>query len=207
MSTTLGLPGVREGYADLGAVRLHYIEAGKGPLVVLLHGFPEFWFSWRHQIPALAAAGFRVVAPDMRGYNLSSRPSGVAAYTTDRLAGDIRDLIRERDAKSAFLTGHDWGANVAWRTAMDHPEVVERLAILNVPHPRRMMQAWRNPRQLRRSWYTFSFNCRGFRSASCARNGGGGFALASPMPGPVRSATRTLNTTSRRGLSPAPRPR
>jgi epoxide hydrolase 4 len=85
MSTTLDLPDVREGYADLGSVRLHYVEAGKGPLVVLLHGFPEFWYSWRHQIPALAAAGFLVVAPDMRGYNLSSRPSGITAYATARL--------------------------------------------------------------------------------------------------------------------------
>lgn len=125
--------------------------------MVLLHGFPEFWFSWRHQIPALAAAGFRVAAPDMRGYNLSSCPSGVAAYTTDRLAADIRDLIHERGAESAFLTGHDWGANVAWQTAMHHPEVIERLAILNVPHPRRMMQGLRTRRQLRKSWYIFFF--------------------------------------------------
>src|SRR5512132_2519695 len=87
--------GLRHGYTELGEVRLHYVEAGEGPLVVLLHGFPEFWFSWRSQISALAAAGFRVVAPDMRGYNLSSRPAGVAAYDIDRLATDVRDLIRD----------------------------------------------------------------------------------------------------------------
>lgn len=149
--------GIREGYADLGDARLHYVEAGEGPLVVLLHGFPDFWFGWRFQIPALAEAGFRVVAPDMRGYNLSSRPSGVAAYDTDRLASDIRDLIRERGAESAFLAGHDWGAAVAWATAMNHPEVVERLAILNVPHPRRLLNALRRPRQLMKSWYMFFF--------------------------------------------------
>ncbi len=145
------------GFADLAEVRLHYVEAGEGPLVVLLHGFPEFWYGWRSQIPALAAAGFRVVAPDMRGYNLSSRPAGVAAYDIERLAGDVRDLIRERGADRAFLAGHDWGAAVAWATAGFHPDVVERLAILNVPHPRRMVRALRRPRQLRRSWYMFFF--------------------------------------------------
>jgi epoxide hydrolase 4 len=154
---TLDVTGFRDGYADLGDVRLHYVEAGDGPLVVLLHGFPEFWFSWRFQISALAAAGFRVVAPDMRGYNLSSRPAGVAAYDIDRLAADIRDLIRERGADSAFLAGHDWGAAVAWATAMNHAEVVQRLAILNVPHPRRMLRGLRQPRQLAKSWYMFVF--------------------------------------------------
>src|SRR3954454_21494529 len=91
-----GLTELRESYAELGDVRLHYVEAGDGPLVVLLHGFPDFWMTWRAPIPALVAAGFRVVAPDMRGYNLSSRPRDVEAYDTDRLAVDIRDLIRER---------------------------------------------------------------------------------------------------------------
>ena len=154
---TLETTRQRDAYADLSEVRLHYVEAGDGALVVLLHGFPEFWFGWRHQIPALAAAGFRVVAPDMRGYNLSSRPAEVAAYDTDRLAADIRDLIRERGADRAFLVGHDWGGAVAWATAMNHPEVVERLAILNTPHPRRLLQALRRPRQLAKSWYMFFF--------------------------------------------------
>src|SRR5499427_5925817 len=94
---------VREGYAEIGDVRLHYVEAGEGPLVVLLHGFPEFWYGWRLQIKPLAAAGFRVVAPDMRGYNLSSKPDGVAAYDFGPLTADIRDLIHERGAQSALL--------------------------------------------------------------------------------------------------------
>src|SRR5260370_26948383 len=100
---------LREGYAEVGDVRRHYVEAGEGPLIVLLHGFPEFWYGWRQQIGPLAAAGFRVVAPDMRGYNLSSRPDGVAAYDTDQLTTDICGLIRERGAQSAMLVGHDWG--------------------------------------------------------------------------------------------------
>ncbi len=158
--TTLNGVEIRDGYADLAEARLHYVEAGpsEGPLVVLLHGFPDFWYSWRHQIPALAAAGFRAVAPDMRGYNLSSKPAALSAYEPRRLAGDIRDLIRERGAERAFLAGHDWGAAVAWVVAMAHPEVVERLAILNVPHPRRMLESLRRPgRQLAKSWYIFFF--------------------------------------------------
>jgi epoxide hydrolase 4 len=152
-----GVDQLRDGYAELSEVRLHYVEAGEGPLVVLLHGFPEFWYGWRFQIPALAAAGFRVVAPDMRGYNLSSKPRGVKAYDADRLAGDIRDLIQERGARQARLAGHDWGAAVAWVTAMNHPEVVERLAILNVPFPRRFVRGLRHPRQLLKSWYMLAF--------------------------------------------------
>src|SRR5690349_22426308 len=129
--------GLREGYAEIGDVRLHYVEAGEGPLIVLLHGFPEFWYGWREQIGPLAAAGFRVVAPDMRGYNLSSKPDGVHAYDIDKLTADIRDLIHERGAESVLLAGHDWGGSVAWATAMAYPEVVGRLAILDAAHPRK----------------------------------------------------------------------
>jgi pimeloyl-ACP methyl ester carboxylesterase len=151
------LGGVREGYAHIGDVQLHYVEAGEGPLIVLLHGFPEFWYGWRLQIEPLAAAGFHVVVPDMRGYNLSSRPDDVAAYDSDTLAGDVRDLIHERGAETALLVGHDWGGTAAWATAMKHPEVVNRLAILNAAHPRKLSQGLHHPDQLRRSWYFFFF--------------------------------------------------
>ncbi|HSR85674.1 MAG TPA: alpha/beta hydrolase [Streptosporangiaceae bacterium] len=151
------LSELREGYADIGDQRLHYVETGDGPLIVLLHGFPEFWYGWREQIKPLAAAGFRVVAPDMRGYNLSSKPAGVAPYDTGALAADVRGLIRERGAESAFLVGHDWGGTVAWATAMNHPEVVDRLAILNAAYPRKLLQGLRTPHQLRKSWYFFVF--------------------------------------------------
>jgi len=148
---------VREGYAQIGDQRLHYVEAGEGPLIVLLHGFPEFWYGWRLQIMPLAAAGFRVVAPDMRGYNLSSKPDGVAAYDFDHLTADIAGLIHERGAQSARLVGHDWGGSVAWATAMSHPEVVDRLAILNAAHPRKLSEGLHHPGQLRKSWYFFFF--------------------------------------------------
>jgi len=149
---------LREGYADVGGdVRLHYVEAGEGPLVILLHGFPEFWFGWRLQIAPLAAAGYRVVAPDTRGYNLSSRPDGVHAYAADLLADDINGLIRELGAESATLVGHDWGGTIAWTAAMNHPEAVDRLAILNAAHPRKLQEGLHNPNQLRKSWYFFFF--------------------------------------------------
>src|SRR5271167_2523970 len=96
---------LREGYAEVGDQRLHYMEAGEGPLIVLLHGFPEFWYGWRQQIQPLAAAGFRVVAPDTRGYNLSSHPEGVQSYDIDKLSADIQGLIHERGAQSALLVG------------------------------------------------------------------------------------------------------
>jgi pimeloyl-ACP methyl ester carboxylesterase len=150
---------LRHGYAELDTVRLHYVEAGSGPLVVLLHGFPEFWFGWRDQIDALAAAGLRVVAPDMRGYNLSSKPAGVGSYALPLLAGDVRDLIAERGGgeDGARLVGHDWGGLVAWATAANHPASITRLAILSMPHPRRMLEGLRTARQLRKSWYILGF--------------------------------------------------
>jgi epoxide hydrolase 4 len=152
---------LREGYADVGDVKLHYVEAGEGPLILLLHGFPEFWFGWRLQIGPLASAGFRVVAPDLRGYNLSTKTDGFESYGVDLLAADVRGLIEELGAESAFLVGHDWGGSVAWITAMNHPEVVDRLAILNAAHPRRLSEGLKHPNQLRKSWYFFFFAAPG----------------------------------------------
>jgi epoxide hydrolase 4 len=152
-----GQPELREGFADVGDVRLHYVEAGNGPLVVLLHGFPEFWFGWRLQIAKLAEAGYHVVAPDMRGYNLSSRPHRIQAYGADKVADDITGLIHELGYDSAMVVGHDWGGTVAWTMAMNHPEVVDRLAILDAAHPRKLQKGLFAPRQLLRSWYFFFF--------------------------------------------------
>ena len=150
-------PAVAHRYVDLAGVRLHYVEAGGGPLVVLLHGFPEFWFSWRFQIPALAAAGFRVVAPDMRGYNLSDKPKGVGSYALEGLARDVERLVPALGEERAAIVGHDWGGIVAWAVAILHPGRVERLAILNVPHPERFSRGLRTPRQLLKSSYAFFF--------------------------------------------------
>src|SRR5690242_12831972 len=144
-------------FVDVGEVRLHVADAGNGPLVVLLHGFPEFWYTWRRQIPALAQAGFHAVAPDMRGYNLSDKPAGVRAYRVPALVEDVAGLIRACGAARATVIGHDWGGLVAWAFAMEHPEMLDRLVILNSPHPRAMARAIRTPRQFLKSWYMMFF--------------------------------------------------
>ncbi len=142
-------------------VRLHTVIAGPpdGEPVILLHGFPEFWYGWRRQIPALAAAGWRVYAPDQRGYNLSEKPRGVGAYTLPTLAADVIGLIDHIGAERVRLVGHDWGALVAWWVALRHPQRLHRLAILNVPHPAVMSRYLRSldAEQVRRSWYVFFF--------------------------------------------------
>lgn len=143
--------------ARLDGIRLHWVEAGRGPLVVLLHGFPEFWYSWRVQISALADAGFRVVAPDQRGYNRSEKPRELRAYRMDALAGDVVALIRHLGEERAVVAGHDWGGAVAWHLARRRPEVLDRLVILNAPHPAAYRRALRTSDQLLRSWYIFFF--------------------------------------------------
>ena len=138
-------------------MRLHYAEVGEGPLVVLLHGFPEAWFGWKHQVPMLAEAGFRVVAPDMRGYGESEKPSGWRNYAREQLGADVAGLIRHLGQERAHMVGHDWGGVVAWFTAMDHPDAVERLVVLDAIHPLQARETLRNPRQLAKSWYVFLF--------------------------------------------------
>jgi pimeloyl-ACP methyl ester carboxylesterase len=141
-------------------IELHTIWAGpeEGPLVLLLHGFPECWYSWRHQIPVLARAGYRVAAPDLRGYNLSDKPRGVHQYQVDRLVADVLALTRALGRETATIMAHDWGGMVAWRLAMDHPQTVDKLVVLNAPHPVAMARALQKDRsQQRRSWYIFLF--------------------------------------------------
>ncbi|GDY85022.1 hypothetical protein SAVCW2_42210 [Streptomyces avermitilis] len=120
---------------DVNGIRLHIAEQGEGPLVVLLHGFPESSYSWRHQFGPLAAAGFRVVAPDQRGYGRSDRPESVDAYTILHLVGDVIGLIHALGEETAYVVGHDWGAPVAWHTALLRPDVVRGVAGLSVPPP------------------------------------------------------------------------
>lgn len=141
-------------------IRLHVVEAGPpdGAPVILLHGFPEFWYGWRHQIPALVEGGFRVFAPDQRGYNLSDKPDAISAYNLDELARDVIGLIDSTGHPKVHLIGHDWGAAVAWWTAIYYPDRLDKLAILNVPHTSVMFKALRtNPVQMLRSWYIAFF--------------------------------------------------
>jgi pimeloyl-ACP methyl ester carboxylesterase len=139
----LGAPTVRaagadgmgtSGFVDSDGVKIHYRVAGKGPLVVLLHGFPDFHYSWRHQVPALSRH-FRTVAIDLRGYNLSDKPAKDEDYAMPKLVGDVAAVIAHFKEKKAILVGHDWGGAIAWSVAMSKPEMVEKLVILNCPHP------------------------------------------------------------------------
>jgi len=149
-------PGWRERYGEVGGLRLHLVEAGPedGRPLILLHGFPEFWWAWRRVLGPLGASGFRVIAPDMRGYNLSDAPAGIDAYRTERLAGDIAGLAGALGLERFSLVGHDWGGLVAWAFAARHPDRLERLVIMDAPHPgvwaRYMM---RHPTQAMRSAY------------------------------------------------------
>src|SRR5699024_8766453 len=123
-------------WTDLGDVVLHYVTAGDpdDPLVVFLHGFPEFWYAWHDQIDRLAATGYRVIAPDMRGYNRSQKPRRIEPYRLSHLASDIVELIRSVGADRATVVGHGWGGVIAWELAHRHPEILERLVVLNAPH-------------------------------------------------------------------------
>jgi pimeloyl-ACP methyl ester carboxylesterase len=153
----LGKEAWSHGDADVNGIKLHYVTQGEGPLVLLLHGFPEYWYSWRYQIPFLASR-FKVVAPDMRGYDLSDKPKGVAEYGLDRLTADVQGLIEAFGEKKAHLVGHDWGGAVAWAFAMAYPGSVDKLVVMNAPHPAAFARdIMTNPRQMMRSWYMFFF--------------------------------------------------
>ena len=143
----------------VNGVRLHCAETGPegGPLVLLLHGFPEFWHAWDRQMGPLARAGFRVVAPDLRGYNLSEKPPGVESYRIETLVGDVAALIRDLGRDRAHIVGHDWGGVIAWAVAISRPDVVDRLVVLNAPHPGAFGRELRRPEQKKRSWYVGLF--------------------------------------------------
>ncbi len=168
------------------SVKLHVVQAGpqSGAPVILLHGFPEFWYGWRKQIPALAEAGCRVIVPDQRGYNMSDKPKGVKNYDVFALVDDILGLIDALEYEKVNLVGHDWGAIIAWMLAILHPQRLHRLAILNVPHPAVMRRfLTRDLEQIRRSWYVFFFqlpwlperfmSARDWRGAVSALRGSG----------------------------------
>ncbi len=141
-------------------VTLHVAESGpeNGPLVILLHGFPEFWFGWREQIAALAGAGYHLVIPDQRGYNLSDKPKGIENYDVDKLSDDVLALAAHYTNEPFRLVGHDWGALAAWWTATRHPEKLRSLCVLNCPHPAIWTDAMKNdPVQRRASWYVRVF--------------------------------------------------
>ena len=136
-------------------IRMHYVTQGSGPLIVLLHGFPEFWYSWRFQIPVLAELGYTVVAPDLRGYNDTDKPR--TGYDVGTLIRDIEGLIKGLGYTQAVVIGHDWGGALAWVFAMRYPQLVSRLVVMNAPHPWAFERELRTWKQLKKSWYVFAF--------------------------------------------------
>jgi pimeloyl-ACP methyl ester carboxylesterase len=160
-------------FADNAGVRIHYAALGAGPLVVMLHGFPDYWLTWRHQMAALAPH-FRAAALDMRGYNLSDKPQGVESYKTRHLVGDVAAVIAAEGQKRAIIIGHDWGGATAWAIAMHRPELVERLIVLNMPHPWTLARLLaENPEQRANAQYARNFqNPDYYRQISLERLGG-----------------------------------
>lgn len=160
MAAALLQPGWRETTRTVNGVVLHVVEAGRpgDPLVILLHGFPEFWWAWRHQITPLAEAGYHVVVPDQRGYNLSERPQGIAAYHLDTLADDVESLADAFGADRFDLVGHDWGAVIAWWVAARYPQRLRRVVVMDGPHPDVLgRQALKHPSQALKSSYALFF--------------------------------------------------
>ena len=140
-----------------GGVKIHYATLGKGPLVVMIHGFPDFWYTWRHQMEALSS-DFQVVAIDQRGYNLSDQPPGVENYDMKLLVADVAAVIRHLKQEKATIVGHDWGGMVAWQFAMNMPQMTENLVILNLPHPSGLLRELKsNPEQIKNSEYARTF--------------------------------------------------
>jgi len=177
MDDTKEAMNIEESFVKTNGIRLHVMQAGPsdGKPVVLLHGFPEFWYGWNNQMNVLAEAGFRVIVPDQRGYNLSDKPKGVEAYSLAELTADITGLLDALGHDKAYLAGHDWGAAVAWTLAIVRPERFHKLAILNVPHPRVMSDTVRrDPRQMLKSWYIGFFQFPWIPEAALgARNAAG----------------------------------
>jgi epoxide hydrolase 4 len=142
-------------HIEVNGIRLHIAKQGSGKkLVVLLHGWPEFWYTWRYQIPVLAE-NYTVVAPDLRGFNLSDKPKGIKNYRLDTVASDIAALIPALGFEKAHIVGHDFGGATAWFFATLYPELTDKLVVLNCPHPKEMVKGLKSPKQLLKSWYMF----------------------------------------------------
>jgi len=145
------------GFADSDGVKIHYVTAGEGPLVVMIHGFPDFWYTWRNQMPQLAK-NFQVVAIDQRGYNKSGQPDGVENYGVDKLAADVQAVVKHFKQDKAIVVGHDWGGVVAWTVALTYPDMADKLVVLNLPHPSGMTRELaNNPKQQAASAYARGF--------------------------------------------------
>ena len=175
-------PGFVDRFADNNGVKIHYVAAGQGPLVVMLHGFPDYWATWEPLMAELQS-GYRVVAVDLRGYDLSDKPQGVEAYAMPLLIGDVAAVIKAEGGASAVVVGHDWGAAIAWQVAINRPDLVNRLVILSVPHPAGFVRELAtNKDQQANSQYARNFQTPGFEKNLTAEG------LASWVKDPVKKA-------------------
>ena len=143
-------------FINTNGIKLHYVARGTGKLILMLHGFPEFWYSWRHQIDEFSQ-DYHTVALDLRGYNDSDKPDRVANYRMSELIADIRGVISGLGYEDCILIAHDWGGAIAWNFAYAYPEMVEKLIVLNMPHPAKFAEGLQTPQQLLKSWYVFAF--------------------------------------------------
>ena len=202
-----------DGFADSDGVKIHYVTAGKGPLVVLIHGFPDFWYTWRAQMPELAKH-FQVVAIDMRGYNKSDQPEGVENYAMPKLVGDIDAVVKHFKADKAIIVGHDWGGMVAWTYAMTLPDKTDKLVILNLPHPKGLARELANnpaaaeelastpatsrsptrPRKVTPEMLTFWVKDPEARRSTSRRSSGRAWKACSTTTRPTIRASRTPTT-------------
>jgi pimeloyl-ACP methyl ester carboxylesterase len=161
---------VTHGYANSSGVKIHYASVGSGPLIVMIHGFPDYWYTWRYQMQGLSDR-FQVVAIDQRGYNLSDKPDGVSEYAMKLLVGDVIAVIRHLGKEKAIVVGHDWGGAVAWTLSINAPQYVDRLIILNLPHPRALARELaNNPEQQKNSAYARRFQAEGAEKALTAES-------------------------------------
>lgn len=161
---------VKHGYAKNNRVKIHYVTLGEGPLMVMIHGFPDFWYTWRHQMERLSDQ-FQVVAVDLRGYNESDKPKGVENYAMPLLVSDIIAVIRHLSRGKVIVVGHDWGGSIAWNLAMKAPNWVKKLIICNLPHPRGLMRELaNNPEQRSNSQYARNFQKEGAHENLTAEN-------------------------------------
>ncbi len=153
---------VENNFVYVNKIKLHYIKSGKGEPILLLHGFPDFWYTWRYQIPVFAKS-YKVIAPDLRGYNKSDKPERLEAYSTSNLVQDILELIKKINEKKITVIGHDWGGAIAWYIAMMNPELIKNLIIINSPHPVMLLKKfWAlDVKQFQKSWYVFFFQLHG----------------------------------------------
>jgi len=179
-------------YAQNGDVKIHYVVEGKGPLVVMIHGFPDYWATWKPLMATLSAAGYRTAALDNRGYNLSDKPQGEAAYAMPNLIGDVAAVIKAEGQQNAIVVGHDWGAAIAWQVAMNRPDLVNKLIIMAVPHPAGMARELAsNKDQQANSQYARNFQKAGSEKMLTAEGLAGWVKDPAEKPGYVEAFKRS----------------